>query len=222
MSNKSILVVDDDEDIRSLLTYNIDKAGYDVDAASNGVECLEKIKKNKPNLILMDVMMPEMDGLEVCEQIKSNPTNSDILICFLTARGEDYSQIAALEAGGDDYVTKPIKPKVLLSRINALLRRTGNNSSPLLQASIRIDYNKYIVYKNGDEILLPKKEFELISLLASKPCHVFRRSEILNAVWGTDIIVGDRTIDVHIRKLRRKLGEECIATVKGVGYKLIQ
>ncbi len=221
MSKKSILIVDDDEDIRSLLTYNIEKAGYDVDNASNGIECLEKIKENKPHLILMDVMMPEMDGLEVCEQIKSEPSNAQILICFLTARGEDYSQIAALEAGGDDYVTKPIKPKVLLSRINALLRRTTHSPS-LQQDIIHIDFDKYIVYKNGDEILLPKKEFELISLLASKPNHVFRRNEILTTVWGTEIVVGDRTIDVHIRKLRRKLGEECIATVKGVGYKLIQ
>ncbi|MEJ6505114.1 MAG: response regulator transcription factor [Crocinitomicaceae bacterium] len=221
MSKKSILIVDDDEDIRSLLTYNIEKAGYDVDNASNGIECLKKIKENKPHLILMDVMMPEMDGLEVCEQIKSEPSNAQILICFLTARGEDYSQIAALEAGGDDYVTKPIKPKVLLSRINALLRRTTHSPS-LLQDIIHIDFDKYIVYKNGDEILLPKKEFELISLLASKPNHVFRRNEILTTVWGTEIVVGDRTIDVHIRKLRRKLGEECIATVKGVGYKLIQ
>lgn len=221
MSKKSILIVDDDEDIRSLLTYNIEKAGYDVDNASNGIECLEKIKENKPHLILMDVMMPEMDGLEVCEQIKSEPSNAQILICFLTARGEDYSQIAALEAGGDDYVTKPIKPKVLLSRINALLRRTTHSPSPQ-QDIIHIDFDKYIVYKNGDEILLPKKEFELISLLASKPNHVFRRNEILTTVWGTEIVVGDRTIDVHIRKLRRKLGEECIATVKGVGYKLIQ
>lgn len=221
MSKKSILIVDDDEDIRSLLTYNIEKAGYDVDTACNGIECLEKIKENKPHLILMDVMMPEMDGLEVCEQIKSEPSNAQILICFLTARGEDYSQIAALEAGGDDYVTKPIKPKVLLSRINALLRRIAHTPSHQ-QDIIHIDFDKYIVYKNGDEILLPKKEFELISLLASKPNHVFRRNEILNTVWGTEIIVGDRTIDVHIRKLRRKLGEECIATVKGVGYKLIQ
>ena len=206
MHQKSILIVDDEEDIRDLLSYNLKKAGFNVDVASNGKDCLSKIKSNKPNLILLDVMMPEMDGLEVCEQIKSESTNADILICFLTARGEDYSQIAALEAGGDDYVTKPIKPKVLLSRINAILRRTEAKVIPPVNG-LQIDYEKYIVYNNGEEILLPKKEFELLSLLMSKPDNVFRRNEILNAVWGTDIVVGDRTIDVHIRKLRRKLGD---------------
>ena len=218
MIQKSILIVDDEEDIRDLLSYNLKKAGFNVDVASNGNDCLSKLKSNKPNLILLDVMMPEMDGLEVCEQIKSESTNADILICFLTARGEDYSQIAALEAGGDDYVTKPIKPKVLLSRINAILRRTETKVTPPVNG-LQIDYEKYIVYNNGEEILLPKKEFELLSLLMSKPDHVSRRNEILNAVWGTDIVVGDRTIDVHIRKLRRKLGDAYIATIKGVGYK---
>ena len=218
MHQKSILIVDDEEDIRDLLSYNLKKAGFNVDVASNGKDCLSKLKSNKPNLILLDVMMPEMDGLEVCEEIKSESTNADILICFLTARGEDYSQIAALEAGGDDYVTKPIKPKVLLSRINAILRRTEAKVIPPVNG-LQIDYEKYIVYNNGEEILLPKKEFELLSLLMSKPDDVFRRNEILNAVWGTDIVVGDRTIDVHIRKLRRKLGDVYISTIKGVGYK---
>tara|TARA_B100001059_G_C17793883_1_gene561838 strand:+ start:178 stop:843 length:666 start_codon:yes stop_codon:yes gene_type:complete len=218
MSGKSILIVDDDEDIRNLLSYNLEKSGFNVDIACNGKECLLKLKSKKPNLILLDVMMPEMDGLEVCEQIKSESINSDILICFLTARGEDYSQIAALEAGGDDYVTKPIKPKVLLSRINAILRRTEGEIVPQTNG-IRIDHEKYITYKDGGEVLLPKKEFELLSLLMSKPGHVFRRNEILNDVWGTDIVVGDRTIDVHIRKLRRKLGDAYISTIKGVGYK---
>ena len=218
MNKKSILIVDDDEDIRNLLAYNLEKHGFNVDVACNGKECLLKVNSNKPNLILLDVMMPEMDGLEVCEKIKAEKTNSDILICFLTARGEDYSQIAALEAGGDDYVTKPVKPKVLLSRINAILRRTEVEVIPSING-IKIDYEKYIVYKNGEEVLLPKKEFELLSLLMSKPDHVFRRNEILNTVWGTEIIVGDRTIDVHIRKLRSKLGEMNISTVKGIGYK---
>jgi two-component system alkaline phosphatase synthesis response regulator PhoP len=163
-------------------------------------------------------MMPEMDGLEVCQQIKSDPKNHDILICFLTARGEDYSQIAALEAGGDDYVTKPIKPKVLISRINAILRRTVKDERAV-KDGFYIDNDKYIVHKEGDEFILPKKEFELLSLLMSKPNHVFRRNEILDTVWGTEIVVGDRTIDVHIRKLRGKIGDTYISTIKGVGYK---
>ena len=218
MQKKSILIVDDDDDIRNLLCYNLEKNGFHVETAVNGKECLSKLKSKKPNLILLDVMMPEMDGLEVCEQIKSEKENADILICFLTARGEDYSQIAALEAGGDDYVTKPIKPKVLLSRINAILRRTEGKVDSTANG-VRIDHDKYIVHKNGEQLLFPKKEFELLSLLMSKPDHVFRRNEILDSVWGSDIIVGDRTIDVHIRKLRRKLGEEQISTVKGIGYK---
>jgi two-component system alkaline phosphatase synthesis response regulator PhoP len=218
MQKKSILIVDDDQDIRDLLSYNLQKSGYSVNEAINGFDCLEKIKKIKPNLILLDVMMPEMDGLEVCQQIKSDPKNHDILICFLTARGEDYSQIAALEAGGDDYVTKPIKPKVLISRINAILRRTVKDERAV-KDGFYIDNDKYIVHKEGDEFILPKKEFELLSLLMSKPNHVFRRNEILDTVWGTEIVVGDRTIDVHIRKLRGKIGDTYISTIKGVGYK---
>mgnify|MGYP000562809003 FL=1 len=218
MQKKSILIVDDDQDIRDLLSYNLQKSGYSVNEAINGFDCLEKIKKIKPNLILLDVMMPEMDGLEVCQQIKSDPKNHNILICFLTARGEDYSQIAALEAGGDDYVTKPIKPKVLISRINAILRRTVKDERAV-KDGFYIDNDKYIVHKEGDEFILPKKEFELLSLLMSKPNHVFRRNEILDTVWGTEIVVGDRTIDVHIRKLRGKIGDTYISTIKGVGYK---
>lgn len=218
MQKKSILIVDDDQDIRDLLSYNLQKSGYSVNEAINGFDCLEKIKTIKPNLILLDVMMPEMDGLEVCQQIKSDPKNHDILICFLTARGEDYSQIAALEAGGDDYVTKPIKPKVLISRINAILRRTVKDERAV-KDGFYIDNDKYIVHKEGDEFILPKKEFELLSLLMSKPNHVFRRNEILDTVWGTEIVVGDRTIDVHIRKLRGKIGDTFISTIKGVGYK---
>lgn len=218
MQKKSILIVDDDQDIRDLLSYNLQKSGYSVNEAINGFDCLEKIKTIKPSLILLDVMMPEMDGLEVCQQIKSDPKNHDILICFLTARGEDYSQIAALEAGGDDYVTKPIKPKVLISRINAILRRTVKDERAV-KDGFYIDNDKYIVHKEGDEFILPKKEFELLSLLMSKPNHVFRRNEILDTVWGTEIVVGDRTIDVHIRKLRGKIGDTYISTIKGVGYK---
>ena len=218
MQKKSILIVDDDQDIRDLLSYNLQKSGYSVNEAINGFDCLEKIKTIKPNLILLDVMMPEMDGLEVCQQIKSDPKNHDILICFLTARGEDYSQIAALEVGGDDYVTKPIKPKVLISRINAILRRTVKDERAV-KDGFYIDNDKYIVHKEGDEFILPKKEFELLSLLMSKPNHVFRRNEILDTVWGTEIVVGNRTIDVHIRKLRGKIGDTFISTIKGVGYK---
>jgi two-component system alkaline phosphatase synthesis response regulator PhoP len=219
MNDTPILIVDDEEDIRDLLVYNLQKAGYVVEAASNGMECLQKIKTIKPRLIILDIMMPEMDGVEVCQQIKSDPKNNNILICFLTARSEDYSQIAALEAGGDDYVTKPIKPKVLISRINAILRRSNKESIATVNEGIHIDHDKYVVNKDENEIILPKKEFELLSLLMSKTNHVFRRDEILRAVWGTEIIVGDRTIDVHIRKLRSKLGGNYISTIKGVGYK---
>lgn len=221
MSKHKILIVDDDEDIRHLLKYNLDKEGFTTNLASNGIECLEIIKSYKPDLILLDVMMPNMDGIEVCEKIKSDPSNKNTFICFLTARNEDYSQIAGLEAGADDYVAKPIKPKVLISRLNAILRRREMNIPSSDQSGIQINREKYVVVLNGKEIQLPKKEFELLSLLFSKPNFVFRREEILHHVWGTDIIVGDRTIDVHIRKLREKLGDHYIATVKGIGYKFI-
>ena len=217
----SILIVDDDEDIREILKYNLEKENHSVRAVSDGLKCLAEVSKEKPDLILLDVMMPGMDGIEVCEQLKAATESKDILICFLTARSEDYSQIAGLESGGDDYVTKPIKPKVLVSRINALLRRIDSRNPIESHTSneLRINREKYLIEKDGKEIQLPKKEFELLALLVSKPNFVFKREVILEKVWGTEIIVGDRTIDVHIRKLREKIGDHHITTVKGVGYK---
>ncbi len=217
----SILIVDDDEDIREILKYNLEKENHFVRTVANGGDCLLEVKKLKPDLILLDVMMPEMDGIEVCEILNSSQENNDILICFLTARSEDYSQIAGLESGGDDYVTKPIKPKILISRINALLRRKEliKVNIETQSASLIINREKYLVEKDGKEIQFPKKEFELLALLVSKPNFVFKRELILEKVWGTEIVVGDRTIDVHIRKLREKIGDHHITTVKGVGYK---
>jgi two-component system alkaline phosphatase synthesis response regulator PhoP len=219
----SILIVDDDEDIREILKYNLERENHSIRVVEDGIKCLEEVKKDKPDLILLDVMMPGMDGIEVCEQLKSSAENKDILICFLTARSEDYSQIAGLESGGDDYVTKPIKPKVLVSRINALLRRNESRKpiEEIHSNDLRINREKYLVEKGGKEIQFPKKEFELLALLVSKPNFVFKRELILEKVWGTDIVVGDRTIDVHIRKLREKIGDHHITTVKGVGYKFI-
>lgn len=216
-----ILIADDDEDIRELLKYNLEKEGYSVQLAVDGHDCLKKINAQKPDLLLLDVMMPGMDGIEVCENLKSDESLKDILICFLTARSEDYSQIAGLEAGGDDYVTKPIKPKVILSRISAILRRkeVTTNKPPLISEDLKINREKYLVEKNGVELQLPRKEFELLALLMSKPNMVFTREIILERVWGSDIVVGDRTIDVHIRKLRGKIGDDKITTVKGIGYK---
>jgi two-component system, OmpR family, alkaline phosphatase synthesis response regulator PhoP len=217
----SILIVDDDEDIRELLKYNLERDNHTVRAVENGLKCLEAVASEKPDLILLDVMMPEMDGIEVCEQLKANEAYNCILICFLTARSEDYSQIAGLEAGGDDYVSKPIKPKVLISRINALLRRLELNKSKDIidTCTVKINRENYTVEKNGDTFHLPRKEFELLALLISQPNFVFKRIVILEKVWGTDIVVGDRTIDVHIRKLRKKIGNHYITTIKGIGYK---
>ena len=217
----SILIVDDDEDIRELLKYNLERDNHTVRAVENGLKCLEAVASEKPDLILLDVMMPEMDGIEVCEQLKANEAYNSILICFLTARNEDYSQIAGLEAGGDDYVSKPIKPKVLISRINALLRRLELNKSKDIidTCTVKINRENYTVEKNGDTFHLPRKEFELLALLISQPNFVFKRIVILEKVWGTDIVVGDRTIDVHIRKLREKIGSHYITTIKGIGYK---
>lgn len=219
-----ILIADDDDDIRELVKYNLEKEGYRVQIAIDGLDCMQKIRLKKPDLILLDVMMPGMDGIEVCENLKSDESLNDILICFLTARSEDYSQIAGLEAGGDDYVTKPIKPKVLLSRISAILRR--KDMKPIAVAPIseelKINREKYLIEKKGQEIHLPRKEFELLALLMSRPNFVFKRELILEKVWGTDIIVGDRTIDVHIRKLRGKIGEDKIITIKGIGYKFCE
>ncbi len=212
-----VLIVDDEEDIRTLLDYNLRKEGYEVFEASTGDQALQMAKELIPDLILLDIMLPGVDGIELCETMRQIPELNQTLICFLTARNEDYSQIAGLNAGADDFVTKPIKPKVLISRIQALLRRKPANAET--NNGLVIDRERYVVVKDGEIINLPRKEFELLSLLASKPDYVFERELILNSVWGTDIIVGDRTIDVHIRKLREKIGAEYIVTVKGIGYK---
>lgn len=216
----TIVIIDDEDDIRDILSYNLVKEGFRVFTAENGTKGIEVCKSESPDLIILDVMMPGMDGVEVCEALRSTPGLEHVLICFLTARNEDYSQIAGLDAGADDYISKPIKPRVLISRINALLRRKESavaKGAP--QADLVINREKYTVYKNGEPVHLPKKEFELLALLASRPEIVFERDTILEKVWGTDIIVGDRTIDVHIRKLREKIGDEYIQTVKGIGYK---
>ncbi|MFT7613275.1 MAG: two-component system alkaline phosphatase synthesis response regulator PhoP [Parvicellaceae bacterium] len=217
-----ILIIDDEEDIIDIVAYNLKKEGYIVHSAYNGKEGVELAKKIIPDLILMDVMMPEMDGVEACMLIREQASLQHTLIAFLTARGEDYSQIAGFDAGADDYITKPIKPRVLVSRIKALLRRSGANIPAQSQSTlpIRIDRERYLVLYNGEELSLPRKEFELIALLLSKPGKVFTRERILSEVWGHEVVVGDRTIDVHIRKLREKIGEDFIKTVKGVGYKL--
>ena len=217
----SILIIDDELDILEIIKYNLVKEGFIVETALNGKEGIELAKTFHPDLILLDVMMPQMDGIEVCEILRATPEFEHTIICFLTARNEDYSQIAGLDAGADDYIAKPVKPKVLISRLNALLRRKNN---PIQQhngqSQLIIDREKYLIFKNGEEIQLPKKEFELLALLSTKPNMVFERNVILEKVWGTDIVVGDRTIDVHIRKIREKLGDDYIKTVKGVGYKL--
>jgi len=222
MNKSKILLVDDNEDILDLLEYNLSKAGYTVDTAINGKIAINKASSFTPDLIIMDVMMPEMDGIEACAEIRKIPQLQNTIITFLTARGEDYSQIAGFEAGADDYITKPIKPKVLISKIKGLLRR-GVVETQLSEDtnSIRIDREKYIVVQRDTEISLPKKEFELLALLMSKPDNVFTREKIFASVWGDDIVVGDRTIDVHIRKLREKIGDDYIKTVKGVGYKFV-
>ena len=226
MSNESIkiLLVDDEPDILEILSYNLSSEGYSISMASNGVEAVKKAKKFLPHLIIMDVMMPEMDGIEACEKIRILPELRDTIITFLTARGEDYSQVAGFEAGADDYITKPIKPKVLVSKIKSLLRRlndaTPDVSSELIKiGELTIDREAYKIVSKGVEIILPRKEFELLSLLASKPGKVFKRDEILDKVWGNEVVVGGRTIDVHIRKLREKIGDDSFKTIKGVGYK---
>lgn len=219
----SILIIDDEEDIRELLSYNLKKEGYSVLTAENGEIGLGIMKDQHPDLIILDVMMPGMDGIEVCDAIRNTPGYEKTLICFLTARNEDYSQIAGLDAGADDYVAKPVRPKVLISRINALLRRKGMLSNEeVTEKDLVINRDKYVVEKNGTVIHLPRKEFELLALLASRPDYVFERDVILDKVWGTEIVVGDRTIDVHIRKLREKIGDNYIKTVKGIGYKFIE
>lgn len=220
MSKVKILLVDDDPDILEFIEYNLEKEGYEVATASNGVVAIDKAKHFLPDLILLDVMMPEMDGVETCTRIREMNELKNVTIAFLTARGEDYSQIAGFEAGGDDYILKPVKPRVLVSRIKALLRRGRSVSDELVNENgLQIDHERYEVKRDGERINLPRKEFELLSLLMSKPGKVFTREVILSTVWGEEVVVGDRTIDVHIRKLREKLGSEYISTVKGVGYK---
>jgi two-component system alkaline phosphatase synthesis response regulator PhoP len=219
-----ILLVDDEPDILEILSYNLIAEGYTVVTAVNGLEAVKSAKINQPHLIIMDVMMPEMDGIEACEQIRAFPELKGTIITFLTARGEDYSQLAGFEAGADDYITKPIKPKILVSKIKALLRRlneaTPMDDSELIKVGdLTIDRDAYKIIYKGNELVLPRKEFELLSLLASKPGKVFKRDEILDKVWGNEVVVGGRTIDVHIRKLREKIGDDSFKTIKGVGYK---
>lgn len=218
-----ILLVDDEKDILEFLGYNLKKEGYIVTTARNGKDAIAVARQEKPHLIILDVMMPKMDGIETCTEIKEIPELSNTIVVFLTARGEDYSQIAGFDAGADDYITKPVKPKVLISRIKALLRRYKEPEEKVEEIRLKnilIDKERYLIVQNGEEISLPKKEFELLTLLASKPDKVFTREEIFSKVWGNDVIVGDRTIDVHVRKIREKLGIESIKTIKGVGYKI--
>ena len=217
-----ILLVDDEPDLIEIISYSLKNANYDVYSASNGLEAIKVAKSIKPDLILLDVMMPEMDGIEACEIIREDQVVGKTLITFLSARGEDYSQIAALNAGADDYITKPIKPKVLLSKVKSLLRRISNDQNEIIEfKNLTIDKIGYRVFVEKNEISLPRKEFELLFLLASKPDKVFKRDFILESIWGKDVIVGDRTIDVHIRKLREKIGSSYLKTIKGVGYKFI-
>jgi two-component system alkaline phosphatase synthesis response regulator PhoP len=221
----TILLVDDELDILEIIGYNLSAEGYNVVTAQNGVEAIKKAKKHKPKLIILDVMMPEMDGIEACEKLRLIPELSETVITFLTARGEDYSQVAGFEAGADDYITKPIKPKVLTSKVKSLLRRfkTQDDSQQILKlGNITINREEYKIFVDTQEMVLPRKEFELLSLLASKPGKVFKREDILDRVWGNDVVVGGRTIDVHIRKLREKIGEQKFKTIKGVGYKFVE
>ncbi len=225
-----VLLVDDELDILEFLSYNLEKAGYKVYTAKNGVEAIKVAEKQTPHLIILDVMMPEMDGIAACEELRKIPSLSSTVIAFLTARGEDYSQIAGFEAGADDYITKPVRPKVLVSRVKALLKRTGEATQPvevidtntITIGDLLIDKERYLIRIGDNEMILPRKEFELLSLLVSKPGKVFTREEIYFSVWGENVVVGDRTIDVHIRKLREKIGNEHIKTLKGIGYKFVE
>lgn len=220
--NIKILLVDDEQDILEIIGYNLLQEGYQIITAQNGKEAILKAKKELPHLIIMDVMMPEMDGIEACENIRKIPELSHTIIAFLTARSEDYSQVAGFDAGADDYIAKPIKPKLLVSKVKSLLRRLKEdeqNAQTLNVGEIEINREEYKIVKDGLEIILPRKEFELFYLLASKPGKVFKREEILDKIWGNEVIVGGRTIDVHIRKLREKIGEDLFKTIKGVGYK---
>ena len=222
-SKAKILLVDDEPDILEIVGFNLSQEGYRIVTAANGKEALTKAKAELPNLIIMDVMMPEMDGIEACEAIRKIPELENVIITFLTARNEDYTQVAGFDAGADDYISKPIKPKLLVSKVNALLRRFNEqqkSTGTLSVGGIEINREEYKIIKNGVEISLPRKEFELFYLLASKPGKVFKREEILDTIWGNDVIVGGRTIDVHIRKLREKIGDDFFKTIKGVGYKI--
>lgn len=214
-----ILLVDDEPDILEFIGYNLTKEGYEVITASNGIDAVKKALEVVPHLILLDIMMPEMDGIETCRQIRTHPVLRDTLIAFLTARSEEETQLNAFDVGGDDYITKPLKIKVLLSHIKAMLKRVENDITRPSDRRIKMDRSRFIVTLNGEEMILPRKEFNLLALLYSKPDRVFTRDEIYDTVWGNDVVVGDRTIDVHIRKLREKIGEDHIITVKGVGYK---
>lgn len=225
MKNKDIkiLLVDDDIDILEIVGFNLEAEGYEIIKAHNGKEAVQIAKKEIPNLIILDVMMPEMDGIEACENLRKIPELKRTIITFLTARGEDYSQVAGFDSGADDYITKPIKPKLLVSKVKALLRRIKEEqpiNDVLNVGNIEINREEYKIVNDGKEIILPRKEFELFYLLASKPGKVFKREEILDKVWGNEVIVGGRTIDVHIRKLREKIGDDLFKTIKGVGYKL--
>ena len=226
MKNKdtTILLVDDELDILEIIEYNLSAQGYNVVTALNGVQAIKKAKKHKPKLIILDVMMPEMDGIEACEKLRLIPELSETVITFLTARGEDYSQVAGFEAGADDFITKPIKPKVLTSKVKSLLRRFKEQEQAqqiLKLGNLTINREEYKIFVGTQEMVLPRKEFELLSLLASKPGKVFKREDILDRVWGHEVVVGGRTIDVHIRKLREKIGEKSFKTIKGVGYKFV-
>ena len=219
-----ILLVDDEPDILEIVGYNLKNEGYQVYTANNGLEALKSAKKITPNLILLDIMMPEMDGIETCEKIRAIKSLENILIAFLTARNEDYSQVAGFDAGADDYITKPIKPKVLIGKVKSLLRRLKAESqedSSVKIGDITINRDEYLIFKGDKKIFLPRKEFELFSLLTSKPGKVFKRETILDSVWGNEVVVGGRTIDVHIRKLREKIGDNHFKTIKGVGYKFV-
>ncbi len=224
MTKNKILLVDDDPDIREIISFNLIKEGYNVEIAKNGVQGVEMSLKFKPDIIILDVMMPDMDGMEACESIRSNPETKDILIAFLSARGEDYSQVAGFDAGADDYITKPIRPKVLISRIKALLRRNSKSNDLKLDViqfdELKIDRGKYQVFKGERLLEMPRKEFELLYMLASAPGKVFTRDVMMDKIWGSEVIVGGRTIDVHIAKIREKIGDKMIKTIKGVGYKM--
>lgn len=219
---QKVLLVDDEPDILELLRYNLEREGYSVQTALNGKEAIKIAKNTRPDLIVLDIMMPGMDGVEVCTQLRQLPEFKNTVITFLTARNEDYSQIAGFEAGADDYINKPVRPKVFVSKVKALLKRSGSDrpEGRILESNgVKVDLEKVMVHVGDKELQLPKKEFELLVLLIGKPGKVFKREEIYSQIWGNELFVGDRTIDVHIRKLREKIGEDRIKTIKGIGYK---